>query len=819
MEFSGWLLDADYITVEDSPVIRLWITQEDRTVVGYYKGFEPYFYAVPKSGELINDLRATLTDLETERYNKTISFKEVKQTKKFDFGREIDVIKLTAYHPQHVPSLRKAVSELSTISEVREAKIPFANRFLIDEGLVPLAGINVHGQEIDFNENIQNTEIKVNKFEKVEKKQEPPLSKLAFDCEMYNEGGRPNSSNHPIVIIGYITDKGKDVECLVSEDKSDKELIKKFVKKLKKLDPDVLLTFNGDDFDWPYLRDRAEQHGINLKLSRDGRTPTWRGGSRKKVSLNGRLNVDLYRIAERDVGDVKMMSLEEVSDHLGVLDKADRTNVPGTKIGRYWEDKKKREELLEYAKDDVRSTFGVGNELLPTQIELSKMSRQFLDEVSKMGRGRQVEWFLMSEAYDRGELFPNKGNYGKRSEKSYLGGFVLEPKRGLHENVVSLDFSSMYPSLMVSYNISPDTLIEDDEASELKEEDYYEAPEVGHKFRKSPDGFFREILQDLIKRRNQIKQKIDERELEKDKRLLNIRQKAIKTLTNSFYGYTGWNAARWYKKECAEATTAWGRKMIKEAIKKAENQGFKVIYGDTDSIFIKKDGIGENKIEKQSKDLAQSLNDELPLNIEIEDVYKTIFFTEKKKRYAGLNLDNEIYIRGLEVRRGDWCKLAKKIQKKVIEIILKDKNPDKAVNVIKDTINDLRNGEIPLEDLVIRKTLKKKISNYKSKQAHVRAAEKAKEKGYKIDPGGMVSFIVIKRGGENVGDRSYPIEMIKDFSNNIIEFKDKTGKYKIDQKYYIDKQVIPAVNRILNYFGYTENQLKGKPEQKTFEDF
>ncbi len=816
MKVDGWLLDVDYISESGEPVIRMWIKKEDKNILALYRDFEPYFYAVPSNS--LNKCIEDINSLQASRYNNKIEPVRIEKAKRKDFGEEIYVIKIVVKHPKHVPTLRDPVRELESVAEVREADIPFANRFVIDAELAPCSKIRVFGENTQPSKSYENIDLCIEaelaEPLREELKSEPPIEKMAFDCEMYNKGSAPDSQKDPVIIISIASTSYGTNLLYADEKKNDGKIIKNFISEIRKIDPDIILTYNGDDFDWPYLRERCKKHEISLNVGRDDSKPKWRGGARRKVSITGRMNVDLYRIAERDLRDVSVMSLEEVSDYLDVVNIDERKKLPPSKIGEYWDDDKLRDELFEYARDDVISTYGISDELLPTQIEFSRMTKQFLDDVTKMGRGRQVEWYLIAEAYGKGELIPNKGEYGKRKSDSYLGGFVLKPKRGLHENVVSLDFSSMYPTLMVAYNISPDTLIPKGKIGEYDEEEYYKAPEVGHAFLKDRKGFFSEILKKLINRRVELKERLDKEE----SKILDIRQSALKTLTNSFYGYTGWGAARWYRKECAEATTAWGREMIKEAISAAEDRNLEVIYGDTDSIFVKSLNEDEDIIE-EVKDLRQKLNEELPLEIEIENLYETIFFTEKKKRYAGLTSNEEIKIRGLEVRRGDWCGLAKEIQKKIIEVILKQRDEDTAVEIVKDTIEKLKNGGISLDKLVISKTLTKEISSYESRQAHVRAAEKAKRQGFEIVPGTKVRFLVTSRGGDTIGDRSIPVSLLDSYEGNMLEVKGRESKYLIDTEYYINNQILPAVSRILNYFGYSNSDLKGEPEQRTFGDF
>ena len=170
---------------------------------------------------------------------------------------------------------------------------------------------------------------------------------------------------------------------------------------------------------------------------------------------------------------------------------------------------------------------------------------------------------------------------------------------------------------------------------------------MGHKFRKSPPGFYKEALTYLINVRGAIRQKmktLDPKTVEYH--VLDARQKAVKVITNAAYGYAGWVGAKWYIKPVAEAASAWGRHIILTASQMAEKAGIQVVYGDTDSLFLNFD---ETKIPK----LEEEIKRELKLDVEIGEVYKLIFFTEAKKRYAGLRQDGSLDIVGLEVIRGD----------------------------------------------------------------------------------------------------------------------------------------------------------------------
>ncbi|MDF2955614.1 MAG: DNA polymerase B elongation subunit [Candidatus Alkanophagales archaeon MCA70_species_2] len=809
MELEGFLLDADYVTEDGRAVIRLWCKDEQgKHFVIFDRNFEPYFYALKEDvmeGE--EELKRELLRVRVQSKKAEIRVKDVTVEEKKLLGKTRRVFKIFAEHPRHVPALRKEVERKGFTA--LEADVLFAIRYLIDKGLKPFGGVKAKG--VSMRVDCADAAIVAAEVEYIEKGKPPQLDILAFDCEMANPYGMPSPSRDPIIIIStaYLTANGER-GCklfIKGDDEDDERIIQEFLDFIREFSPDVIVGYNSDAFDWQYIKERAKLHGIELSVGADRSTPRIEKTPTPEVNIAGRLNVDLYRVVQRDLGEVKVKTLENVAEFLGVMQREERVELSAKGIYEAWlQDKKK---LLEYARADVESTLGIAERLLPLQYEFSKMTRCPLDIVARMGRGRQVEAYLSAEAFKIGELVPPKSG----AAETYEGGFVLSPEEGLHENVVCLDFSAMYPTIMISFNISPDTYVGNaKEGLSVPEEAVNIAPEVGHAFRKQPDGFFKKILVELVQRRAKLKEEMKKLDKGSDAyRLLDIQQQCIKILTNSFYGYTGWGAARWYKRECAEATTAWGRHFIKEAIKMAEEMGFKVIYGDTDSIFVKlSDG---SDVLKQAEELAAKISEKLPLELEVEDFFKTIFFTEKKKRYAALTADGEIVVRGLEVRRGDWCELAKEVQAEVINAILRDKSPEKAVKYVRGVINMLKSGEVPLEKLIIRKTLTKKASGYDAKQAHVLAAEKARARNIVYEVGSKVPYIILK-GAEKMSERAFPADLIDEARGNEILSEGKT--HHVDYNYYVKHQVIPAAHRILRYFGY-DTKVFEESEQMTLD--
>jgi DNA polymerase I len=781
--FEGWLLDVDSVTEEGRAVIRLWCKDaEGRTAVLFDRSFEPYFYLLPRGAD-----PALVERVQASRGSEAVSPRRVEPVKKRVLGRPVEGLRVTARHPGHVPALREA---LARHGEVMEADIPFGVRYTVDRGLAPMEGLRAEGAKAD--PGYGDLALDLSAVRPAPRAGLPPLKTLAFDTEMAVAAGMPNPSRDPVIILSHASSEGR-TELLTLDREDDRALLEGFVAAVREEDPDFIVGYNSDGFDWPFLRDRAAGHKVPLALGRDGSEVRFRPGALPVVEAAGRQVVDLFRIAQRDMGEVKVKTLVNVADYLGVLAKGKRVDLEPWEIYEAWHDPKKRPTLMDYARADVVSTLGLAERLLPMQYEFARMTRHAPEDVAKMGRGRQVEAYLTAEAHPRDELVPAKP---AEAGESYEGGYVLEPVKGIHENVVSLDFSAMYPSIMVAYNISPDTVAPPGFAGEV-----HTAPEVGHRFRKSPDGFFKALLADLVARRRAVqKQKAALSRGSPEATVLDVRQKALKVLSNSFYGYTGWRAARWYRKECAEATAAWGRHIVRLAMERAREAGFEVIYGDTDSLFLKARGTPK-ELEARALTLAEKVSAQFPLELDLDKFYTAIFFTEKKKRYAGLTADGEVVVRGLEVRRGDWCALAKELQQEVIHTVLRERDVAGAAARAAETVRALREGRVPLEKMVIHKTVTRRLGDYESRQAHVRAAERAEAADLDVEVGSKLAF-VIAQGTESISERAYPVELF---------LKEKRA---LDAEYYIRHQLVPAALRVLGYFGVTEEELLGQKHKQ-----
>ncbi len=785
-----YLYDVSYEVVGKEPHILLWgINDDGERVVIRDKEFRPYFYVLPSN-------EAELSRLATEIKRMSLSKSPITNvevvTKKL-FGRPVNVLKVTTLIPESVREYREAIKKVGGVADVLEADIRFSMRYMIDKGLTPCSWFEADVVEVRKHPSLsvsKEYEV-VGDFKHLSIHKPPDIKVLAFDIEVYNPRGAPKPERDPVIIIAMMNSDGDVGVIEASGDgvRSDARVISEFVNYVQNYDPDIIVGYNSNRFDWPYLLERSKVLGIHLDVGRvrDGVPRTSVYGH---ISIPGRLNVDLFDFVE-EIGEIKVKSLDIVAEYLGVMKRSERVLVPWYEISKYWDDPSKRELLVKYAVDDVKSTMGIADKILPFGMQLSSLTGLPLDQVGSASVGFRLEWYLMRAAFRYGELIPNRV---ERFYEPYKGAVVLEPVKGVHENIAVLDFTSMYPNIMIKYNIGPDTYVE----WGCDEESCNTIPELGYKFRKEPPGFYKAVLETLIEMRKAVRdlmKKYPQNSVEY--RVLDERQKALKVLANASYGYMGWVGARWYFRQGAEAVTALGRDTISRAIGLAKELGLKVIYGDTDSVFVE---YGP-KVER----FIESVMERLGLEIKVDKIYRRIFFTEAKKRYIGLTTDGLVDIVGFEAVRGDWAEIAKEVQELVAYSILAEGSVSKAVELVNNVVRYLREGKVPLDKLVIWKTITKPLNEYEVSAPHVSAARRLLEMGGRVEVGDKVGYVIVKGGG-SVSSRAYPYIAVK--------------VDDVDVDYYVDHQIVPAALRILEYFGVTEKQLKTSSKGvKTLFDF
>jgi len=788
MKKTFWLLDVNYEVKNHQPEMWIWgIDDDGKRILIVDRNFEPYFYLIVEEKE---DPKAVIEEVRS-RIAEFPFLTRVEPVERRLFGKPTNAIKVGCRDPDVVPQYAKALRKIESVKKCLEDDIRYSMRYLIDNDMTPCGW---HVAEVEETENkfgvrVHKTYLAKSLPKSIEKTEVPELRVLGFSIISCSPKGAPKPERDSVAIISAATNAGGDRQ-FIANGSNDKPIIESFVKYVRDFDPDIIAGYGTNREDWPYLLTRCKKLGVKLSVDRADTEP--HTSVFGHISITGRANIDFFDFAE-DLPEVKVKTLENVADFLGVMKLEKRTLVEDVDFHTHWVDPKKRPALLNFSTENTRCVLGITDAMLDFAMQLSNLVGLPLDHIGTAAIGFRVEWFLIREAYKIGEFVPERS---PRPYIPYAGAVVLEPKPGLHENIAVLDFKAMYPNIMITKNVSPDTLVPPSEPDPPCGVNV--APEVKHRFRTEPHGFYKKVLSHLIDSRDEIRPKLRElapRSVEY--RVLDARQKAIKVITNASYGYTGWVGARWYIKPVAEATTAWGRHTILETVELAKKVGLEVVYGDTDSIFVKHD---PEKIEKISSEISETLG----LEIKPDKVYDRILFTEAKKRYCGLLPDGRLDIVGLEVVRGDWAEVAKKVQEKVLEIVLKERSPKKAASFIHQFVSDLRERKVPYKDLIIWKTLTKPMEEYKVRAPHVEAAKKLMKEGWELSLGDKIGYVIVGGSGK-LYEKAKPYVL--------------ASPDEIDVEYYVSNQVVPAASRVLAVFGIMEDQLIPPDKPKTLSDF
>jgi DNA polymerase I len=418
-----------------------------------------------------------------------------------------------------------------------------------------------------------------------------------------------------------------------------------------------------------------------------------------------------------------------------------------------------------------------------------------LHDVSGATSGQLVESLLMNAASQNNIIIPNKPRgeeVGMREEDQIQGAYVKLPSPGIYENIAVFDFRSLYPSILITYNVGPDTL-------NCGHEECKKGRNIspsGHYFCMKRLGLVPLTMKGLFERRKAAKAQLKTVSKE-GQTALNARVAAMKIILNATIGMFRYVRARWYSRECAEAiVSGWARFYVQDVAQKAEKAGYDVLYADTDSTFL----LLGDKTEGDAMRFMQEINKDLPeaMELELEDFYSRGVFVAKKqekgtkgakKKYALINKEGKIKIRGFELVRRDWSKVARDAQRRVLEAILIDGSKEKAMEIVKDVVQHIKDGEIGKDELVIYTQLRKK--NYEIMSPELAAADKARKRGMKISTGAIIGY-VITRSGKSISEKAELAQYANDY----------------DPDYYINNQVIPAVLRILGELGYTEDDIK-----------
>jgi DNA polymerase I len=774
MKCRFYLLDLSEGEWEKKPCVRFWgVDEHGLRVLIIATQILPYFYFLPKEENEVNSIRERLLGDKT-RFGEIVNIEVVKRK---SLGRDVQVLKVICSNPSTTSTYAKAVPRaLGGGSSFDDLRLPV---HYVSDLMLTTCGwneCNVKDVEIEGIA-VDRAYVAVTAPSSVGGLSPPKLRLLAFTILTAAQRGSAKPEQDPVRAIAVATDSGT-VSLFTSSAEDDAEVLNSFTRLVHEFDPDVIVGFESNRTHWRYLAERSKFLHKTLLVGRDSSEPhTSLFGH---VSITGRANLDLFEVAS-GMPEIKVKTINNMARYLEVP-RADKTTT-FDEWDRYglWVSEAGRNQLLQNTKAEAQACLAIARAAIDYPEQLSTITGLPLDQVMTAAVGYRVDSYLIRQAGGIGELVPTKN---EQPFFTYRGAIVLEPETGLHENVSVLDFTSMYPSLMKKYNLSPGTLVKPDE--QVPDQSVYVIPETNHRFLRQPDGFYRIVLTALIEERRRIRKDIANLSSHSTMyRVLTERERALKVITNACYGYAAWAGARWYVREVAESAAALGRQTITETIEKANSLGLKVIYGDTDSIFV-------SSVRAKIDELVGWVKSQLGLEIKVEREYVRVLFTEAMKRYAGLRKDGELDIVGLEAVRGDWSEIAHRVQEQVLQSILTRDSTGEAIEGVRETIRRLRRGEVPIADLTIRKTLTKPLEKYEVRAPHVEVARKLMAQGWHVMLGDKVAYVIVKGSGK-LFQKAKPYNLVK--------------PEEVDTEYYVENQVKPAAMRILERFGVKEEQL------------
>ncbi len=747
MELHYWVKLADNSQVDKvGQIVKLIFTEE-----------KPIFF-VDSDSKLPPGLNASIKELPLKAFN----------------GRSVKGV----YFNSHRDYL-KAKSDFQNQSiRTYESDIWPSERFLMERfinGSLAFQGQNIikdaNGYDCFINPQIKKSN-QVPKFSILSLDIETSLTNDLYSIGIHHKG------NEEIKHVYMLDEKREYREISNASDvsfyDSEYELLKKFLADFSKIDPDFIAGWHVVGFDLKFLERKCHQHGLKFSLGRDFSEAklSQRKSGMWIADIAGRSVLDGPRILKLAFYQFENFKLGTVaSEVLGGSKDIEATGSEKVEeiTRRFHEDKLA---LAKYNLLDCTLVLDI-YEKLHILDHLLKRVRYSGLLIDKLGIStRAFDHLYLPLIHRRGFVANNTLDIEK--DASSLGGYVMEGKSGLHEHVIVLDFKSLYPTIIQTFKIDP--------LSRLKGDINPITTVNGVQFSKT-EHILPEIITKLLADRKEAKDKSD----------ANLSQ-AIKILMNSFYGVLGSGGCRFYHADLPQSITQTGQWLLKEAINIIEDSGHEVVYGDTDSLFIKLNFLEIGNKHKFANELATKVNERISekiqkkfgiesfLEIEYEKYFAKLFLPMSrgsdqgtKKRYVGYLENQQLYFSGMEFVRSDWTKASKEFQFELYTHFFKNED---MMDFIKDFVARLKNGEFD-EKLVYKKRLSKDVSEYtKTNPPHVKAARLLLEK----EPKRFIKDV------EYVMTRMGPVPL-------------ELGPKDIDYSHYIDKQLAPIGNDVLRFLG------------------
>ncbi|MFX1375735.1 MAG: DNA-directed DNA polymerase I [Promethearchaeota archaeon] len=854
----GLLLDVDYDGGQnkafckfydlDNEEIKIWIDTTKH---------EPYCL----SKEHISELKKLIfTDKTNQRKKLTDyeGFKRFEEFKRYDLlkDKEIDMIKIYGNTPTNIGGSGINIKNILSENDKKawEADIRYHLNYIFDTQLIPGLIYTVKDgklKKIDFVKSDESSKKMANELRTLFKDEAPEIQefsekfldifitpipdvkRVAMDIEV-KIGERdykiPDArlAKQEVISVSFVATEGLKVVYMLEREefsydklhedfpsdakvvlfKSEKDLLTETFRLLWNYP--IVITFNGDNFDLNYLYHRAEK----LKIDKDLNPINVKRGfgvlSKAECDLRRGIHIDVFNLFfNRSISGYAFG---------GVYESASLNAISSALLG---EEKYQHEEIIHEMEFDVLSWYNLKDSLLT--LDLTRFNNSLvwnliilLCRITKMPIHdmvrRQISTWIQNIFYFEHRrkcyLIPRRSEISelkkggilssKAGDDKFMGAYVIPPVPGIHYDVVVMDFASLYPSIIKEYNLSYETVLcphKDDKDNLVKGTPYHICTQKMGIFAYVV-GFFRDI------RVKYFKPKSSDRSLsEKQRSYYQTIQQALKVFINGSYGVFGSQNFPLFCMPVAESTTGIGQYSIKQTIRKAEELGVEVLYGDTDSVFLK------NPTKNQMREISDWSKKELDLDLEEEKTYQFLALSDRKKNYIGIYKDTKYTdIKGLVAKKKNTPDFIKKIFSSLIEILKNITNDDEfskarnqIIEIVKDNLKKIgKPNTFTLEDYAINIGLQKDLSNYtKVIPQHVRAAIELKEATGKVYQKGETIGFIKSKGP--IGAKAIELAKLQDIDSK---------KYK--------ELLISALEQVLDALGITFEEIKGIKKMDAF---
>ena len=812
----------------------------------------------------------------------------LEQTIKNDLisDKEVDLLKIIAPDPLSIGGTENSIREKVT---AWEADIKYHENYLYDTGLIPGAYYIRRGEEIRQFENQISHQVQlelekllwsrikddarkgnndeyyqyITRWAELLNQPIPDLRRISVDIEVESEEGRmptPRDHDRCVIAVGFVASDGFKKVLVLKQDNSidhnttlipetelchtEKELLQKAFKIISSYP--IIITYNGDDFDMPYLYARSQdpridpisktvipKNEIPIIIKRE--TFIKRGSQAEPVQIRHGLHIDLFRTFQNRSVQIYAFSHKYSEYTLNAICEAllndgkiefegDISELPIHK-------------LAEYCLKDAYLTFKLtsfnDSLLMKLLVVIARISRLSIDDIARFGVNQWIRGMLYYEHRHRNILIPRRDELQAKGsasttaiikEKKYRGGLVVEPVLGIHFGVIVVDFASLYPSIIKVHNISYETVncIHQSCKNDLSQQ----IPGTTHWICKEKRGLTSLLIGSLRDLRvNYYKYLSKNKALSSEERqLYNVVSQAIKVILNASYGVMGAEIFPLYCLPVADATAAIGRTTTTKTIEKCKEIGIDVVYGDTDSLFLK------NPSNTQVDQISAWARSNLGVDLEIDKQYRYVVFSELKKNYLGVLADGTVDVKGLTGKKSHTPPFIRNAFYNILDILSKvnseqdfESAKEKIKHIIQENARNLESRKIPSSDLTFNVMVNKspskygkkltttssvkatsldggdaEIENYKGLPQHIKAAKLLVEIGKEVKAGDIISYVKTK-----TGDGVKPVDLVK--------------AEEIDTEKYLETMEA-TFDQLLSSLNFNFKSILGKPHQSSLDE-